>query len=186
MKRTALLAILITVLIAGEPFAQTTTTVLDKPLAATLEVYAYPQRGQSASTQGRDESVCYQWAVNNTGNDPFALQKQAQAQIAATEQGKQQAAAQAGQGSVAKETVKVAAVGTLIGGISGNEGKGAAYGAAAGLIRGIRRQNAEKAAATQSVEAQGQQMQQATAAQVDSFKKAFSVCLEGKGYLVKY
>ena len=184
MKRTALLAILITVLIAGEPFAE--TIVLDKPLAATLEVYAYPQRGQSATTQGRDESVCYQWAVNNTGNDPFQLQKAAEAQIAGTQQATQQAAQQAGQGSVAKETVKTAAVGTLIGGISGNEGKGAAYGAALGVIRGVRRQNAEKAAAQQSVQQQGQQMQQATAAQIDSFKKAFSVCLEGKGYLVKY
>jgi hypothetical protein len=33
---------------------------------------------------------------------------------------------------------------------------------------------------------QGQGQQQATAEQMDNFKKAFSVCLEAKGCLVKY
>ena len=43
-----------------------------------------------------------------------------------------------------------------------------------------------KKEATAQVEAQGQQAQAATAAQLDNFKKAFSVCLEAKGYMVKY
>jgi uncharacterized protein (DUF3084 family) len=34
--------------------------------------------------------------------------------------------------------------------------------------------------------AQSQQAQQATAGQIENFKKAFSVCLEAKKYMVKY
>jgi hypothetical protein len=36
------------------------------------------------------------------------------------------------------------------------------------------------------VEQQSEQAQQATAQQMENFKKAFSVCLEGKKYLVKF
>jgi hypothetical protein len=43
-----------------------------------------------------------------------------------------------------------------------------------------------KASASAQAAQQGQQAQQASAAQIESFKKAFSVCLEGKKYLVKF
>ncbi len=183
MKRTTILTILF-LLVACVAFTQGTS---QKTLAASLNVYAFPQQGQSASQQSQAESQCYQWAVQNTGTDPFQLQKNSQAIDQSKEQAKQQAAAQAGQqGTVGREMVKGAAVGTLIGGISGNEGKGAAYGAAAGVIRGNRKRRAEQEQAAQSVEQGAAQAQQANAQQVDNFKKAFSVCLEGKGYMVKY
>lgn len=40
--------------------------------------------------------------------------------------------------------------------------------------------------AQQQAQQQGQAQQQATAEQVDNFKKAFSVCLEVKDYMVKF
>src|SRR4051812_24824903 len=123
---------LIVALAATAAFAQTS----QKSLASSLNVYAFPQKGQSASEQSVAEADCYNWAVQNTGSDPFQLQKQAQQIAGQTEAAKQQAAAQSGSGTVGREALKGAAVGTLIGGISGNEGKGAAYGAAAGIIRG--------------------------------------------------
>ena len=49
-----------------------------------------------------------------------------------------------------------------------------------------RRNRAASQQAAQQAEAQGAQAQQATQQQMDNFKKAFSVCLEGKGYTVKY
>jgi hypothetical protein len=49
-----------------------------------------------------------------------------------------------------------------------------------------RRAKAAQAQATKQVESQGQQAQQATAEQMLNFKKAFSVCLEAKKYMVKY
>ena len=58
----------------------------------------------------------------------------------------------------------------------GDSSQGAAYGAAAGAVAARRRSRA----------ASQQAQQQATAEQVGNFKKAFSVCLEAKDYMVKY
>jgi hypothetical protein len=157
-----------------------------KTLAATMGLYAFPAKGQSTAQQNTDEAACYTWAVQNTGTDPFELQKKSQADQQAAQQAKAQAS-QAGKGSGAAGAVGGAAVGALIGEIADNDpGKGAAYGAAAGLIAGRRKGQAAQKQATAQADAQAAQVQQATAAQMDGFKKAFSVCLEAKEYLVKY
>ncbi len=151
-----------------------------------LQVYVFPTAGQTPEQQSVDEGTCYNWAVQNTGSDPFALQKQAQQQQQQTQQ-QQQQIAQSGKGSGAVGAVGGAAAGALIGEIASDDaGKGAAYGAAAGLIVGRRQARRAKGQASQQVEQQGQQAQQATAEQIENFKKAFSVCLEAKDYMVKY
>ena len=155
-----------------------------KTLAATMNVYAFPSKGQTPEQQSKDEAECYQWAVSNTGTDPFQLQKQAEQQKAQTEQQKQQAQS-AGQGAGAAGAVKGAAAGALIGSISGDAGQGAAIGATAGVVAGRRKAKAAQAQATQQAEQSGQQAQAATAEQMNNFKKAFGVCLEAKGYMVK-
>jgi len=63
---------------------------------------------------------------------------------------------------------------------------GAAYGAAAGVIAGRRRGKAAEKKAEEQVKQQSQQAEQATAEQMGNFKKAFSVCLEAKKYMVKF
>ena len=157
-----------------------------KTLAATLNVYVFPTTGQTPEQQSTDEATCYSWAVQNTGSDPFNLQKQAQQQAQQT-QAAQQQAQQAGKGSGAVGAVGGAAVGALVGEIASDDaGKGAAYGAAAGLLVGRRKGKQAQAQATQQATQQGQQAQQATAQQVENFKKAFSVCLEANKYMVKY
>jgi hypothetical protein len=162
------------------------TAAPPKTLAATMNVYVFPQKGQPPETQSQDEAACYQWAVQNTGTDPFTLQKQSEQQAQQTEQAKQQAQT-AGKGAGAAGAVKGAAAGALIGEIANDDaGEGAAYGAAAGMVAGRRRAKSAQRQATQQAEQQGQQAQQATAEQLSNFKKAFSVCLEGKSYLVKY
>jgi len=40
-------------------------------LAATIKVYVFPRAGQDAAQQSRDEAVCYDWATQQTGVDPF-------------------------------------------------------------------------------------------------------------------
>jgi hypothetical protein len=171
--------------VAGAAFAQTTTTTtVQKSLASTLDVHAFPQKGQSSSDQSQDESACYTWAVQNTGTDPFQLQKTAAQNQANADAAKQQAAAST-QGTTGRTALRGAAAGTLIGGISGNEGKGAAYGAAAGIIVGNRRKRQAQEQANATVDNANMQSQESINASMESFKKAFSVCLEGKGYLVK-
>jgi hypothetical protein len=184
MKKTMTVTIALCVvgaLWSGPALAQSGT----KSLASTIDVYVFPTEGQDAQQQSIDEATCYDWAVQNTGNDPFDLQKQAQQQQQQTQQAQQQAQA-VGTGAGAAGAVRGAAGGALIGAIAGDTGKGAAYGAAAGLLAGRSAGRHARASATQQATQQGQQAQQATAEQIDNFKKAFSVCLEAAEYLVKY
>ena len=155
-------------------------------LASTMEVYVFPEEGQEADQQSKDEAECYQWAVTNAGADPFELQKQSEAQAEQTEQAVA-AAQQSGQGAGVKGAARGAAAGALIGEIADDDAsKGAAYGAAAGAVRGRRQARAAKEQATKQAEAQGEAQQAATEEQIGNFKKAFSVCLEAKDYMVKY
>lgn len=157
-----------------------------KSLAGTLGIYVFPSKGQDAKQQSEDESACYQWAVSNSGIDPFEVQKQQTAE-AQQAQAAQQQAAKAGAGSGARGAVGGAAAGALIGEIADDDaGKGAAWGAGVGLLAGHRRGRRANYEAQQQAEAQTEQSQQASEEQLGDFKKAFSACLEGKNYIAKY
>ena len=191
MKMNLALAIGLTWIAATVATAQTPppasgTAPAPKTVAASMNVYVFPTTGQDTAQQSKDESECYTWAVQNSGSDPFALQKQAQQQQQKTEEQKKQAE-KAGTGAGAAGAVKGAAAGALIGEIANDDaGEGAAWGAAAGVVAGRRKAKQAKKEAAEQAEKQGQQAQQATAEQIDNFKKAFSVCLEAKKYMVKY
>lgn len=146
--------------------AQTTGSAVNKKVG----VYVYPSKGQSADQQNTDESECYTWAVQQSGYDPINPTKVQAQQV---DQGPD--------GSAVRGSAGGAAVGAAIGAISGDAGKGAAIGAVSGAVLGIRRGRMAHAAE------QGQANQQATQANqnlVDGFKKAYSACLQGKGYTV--
>ena len=155
-------------------------------LAATMEVFVFPSEGQNSSQQAKDEVTCYEWAVGNTRTDPFALAKQEQSEQQLA-QAEKQAAEQVGRGRGAQSAVAGAAAGALIGEIANDDaGKGAAWGAAAGAIRGRRVGRQQQQQAQQEVAAKAEQREESTAGELDNFKKAFSVCLEAKEYMVKY
>jgi hypothetical protein len=157
-----------------------------KTLASTINVYVFPNNGQASSQQSKDEGECYNWAVTNTGSDPFELQKQAASSQQQTQQ-QVQAAQRGAQGAGARGAAGGAAAGALIGAIADEDkSEAAAWGAALGAVGARRhaRKGSEQAAAAAT--SSGAATQQATAAQMDNFKKAFSVCLESKQYMVKY
>ena len=157
-----------------------------KTLASTMDVYVFPNEGQEASQQSQDESECYDWAVANVGADPFQLAKDADTneQLAAAEMA---AAEQTGKGAGARGAVRGAAAGAVIGEVTGGDaGESAAIGAAAVAVRGRRQGRRAQAEATEQAAAQAEQREVATAGDLDNFKKAFSVCLETKEYMVKY
>lgn len=157
-----------------------------KTLAATIDVFVFPGDGQPAEQQSRDEAECYNWAATNTGKDPFELQKKAAAQQNQTDQQVRQAQA-ATQGSGAKGAAGGAVAGALIGEIvSDNASSGAAWGAALGGIRARRTAQARSQQAQASAQQSGAAKQQATATDIENFKKAMSACLEAKKYMVKY
>jgi len=155
-------------------------------LGSTMDVYVFPAEGQDSSQQSKDEAACYEWAVGNTGSDPFDLAKQEQAD-AQQAQADQQAAEQAGQGSGARGAVRGAAAGALIGEIANDDAsEGAAWGAAAGAVRGRRQGKQAQQQAQQQAATQAEDREEATEEQLTNFKNAFSVCLEAKEYMVKY
>lgn len=173
------LAILLLIAIPFAAHAQQT-------LGSTMEVYVFPAEGQDAAQQSKDEAACYEWAVDNTGSDPFDLAKQEQAD-AQQAQAEQQAAKQAGKGSGARGAVRGAAAGALIGEIANDDAsEGAAWGAAAGAIHGRRQGRKAQAQAQQQAQSQAEQREEATEQQLANFRNAFSVCLEAKDYMVKY
>lgn len=182
----ALLAIVATLSTAQAQTPAVSAPTGQKTLAATMNVYVFPNTGQSATQQSKDESACYNWAVQNTGTDPFQISNEEAQQQQQTAQQMQQAQ-DAGKGTAVKGTVGGAAVGALIGGIAGGEaGKGAVWGAGLGLLGGAAKSRNQQQQATQQAQQQGQAASQALAGQLDNFKKAFSVCLEAKKYMVKY
>ena len=175
-----ILVILITVVAPLAVHAQ------QQSLGSTIDVYVFPAEGQDAAQQSKDEVACYEWAVGNTGTDPFDLSKQEQADQQQA-QAEKEAAKQAGRGSGARGAVRGAAAGALIGEIANDDAsEGAAWGAAAGAIQGRRKGRRAQQEAQQQAAAQAEQREEATEQELANFKKAFSVCLEAKDYMVKY
>jgi hypothetical protein len=157
-----------------------------KTLAATINLYVFPASGQNAQKQSQDEVECYNFAVTNTGSDPFDLQKQASQQQAQTSQQVQQAQA-SGRGAGARGALGGAAAGALIGEIADEDrSEAAAWGAAIGAVSARRNASQRSQQAAASAQQSGAQQQAATAEQIENFKKAMSVCLEAKQYMVKY
>ncbi len=190
MKKTIVMAALL-ILVAGAMPAGVGAQTGGQPtgqktLAATMDVFVFPTQGQDAKQQSMDEAECYNWAAGNTGNDPFSLAKQSEQDKQQAEKAKEDAKKD-GQGAGAQGAVKGAAAGALIGEIANDDaGKGAAYGAAAGVIRGRRKGRQAQKQAEQQAEQQAQQATAVTGEALSNFKKAFSVCLEAKNYMVKF
>jgi hypothetical protein len=186
MKKQKLLVVLGIACAIALPLNMAGAQSSQKTLAATLDTYVFPEKGQDAAQQSKDEAECYDWAVSNTGSDPFDLQKKSAQSQAQADAAKQQAA-QASQGAGAKGAVGGAAVGAIVGEIADDDaGKGAAYGAAAGAIAARRTAKKQTAQVEAQAEQQAQKSQAATAESIEKFKKAFSTCLEAKNYKVKY
>jgi hypothetical protein len=181
MRRMIVVSLLIAV-----PFSTGVAQESGQTLASTMEVFAFPTEGQDASQQSQDEAACFEYANSSTGTDPFNLAKQQESneQLAAAEM---QAAESTGQGAGARGAVKGAAAGALIGEVTGGDaGESAAIGAAAVAVRGRRQGRAARQQAEQQAAQEAAAREEATAGDLENFKKAFSVCLEAKDYMVKY
>ncbi len=135
----------------------------------------YPTKGQNSQQQEKDKFECYNWAKQNSGFDPMAP-------IQATAPPPQK---EAPVGGVGRGAARGAAVGVTAGAIAGDAGKGAAIGAASGaLVGGMRRRDQvqrETAAQEQYVNQQQAQYDQKR----QGYNRAYSACLEGRGYTVK-
>ena len=136
-----------------------------------LKLYVFPAKGQSQQQQKLDEFECYKWGMEQSGIDPLNLPK---VEVAPAQTGPT--------GAAVGGAAKGAAAGVAIGAIAGDAGTGAAIGAVAGGLAGRRKGKQAQAQANQQAQAAAAKTEQEMK---DSFKKAFSVCIEGKGYTVK-
>ncbi|MGB5385222.1 MAG: glycine zipper domain-containing protein [Eudoraea sp.] len=139
-------------------------------VSKTVGLYVFPAKDQSAAQQADDESYCYKWGVQQSGIDPLNPPS-VQAQQVET----------GPDGSAIRGGARGALAGVAIGAIAGDAGKGAAIGAVAGGLGGRR---ASRVGRSQQQQANNQAAGQAEADMMNSFKKAYSACLQGKGYTV--
>lgn len=139
-------------------------------LSQTFGVYAYPAKGQSDTQMANDESICYKSARSKTGVDPANLPP------ATTP------AATTHQGGTVRGAAGGAAGGAAIGAVAGNAGQGAAIGAVSGALIGRARQNQLNRAEAQYAQANAQAQRSQS---MNNFRRAYSACLESKGYTVK-
>jgi hypothetical protein len=157
------------------PAAQAATTAAPASMTASLNkslgLYVFPAKEQKPDQQATDEQACYTWAVEQSGIDPVTMTATVPDSVA-----------KGPDGSAVKGAAKGAVAGVAIGAIAGDAGKGAAIGAAAGGMAGLSGGKKKQAQKEQQAKEQAAATDQA---KIDSFKKAYSACLEGKGYTVK-
>jgi hypothetical protein len=161
----------LTALAQVPPAVPDTSKMTYNQISSGLKLYVFPAKNQSKQQQKIDEFECYKWGMEQSGIDPLNLPKveAAPAQTGPT-------------GGAIKGGAKGAAAGVAIGAIAGDAGKGAAIGAVAGGLAGRRAGKQAQAQANQSSQAEAANKEQELR---NSFVKAFSVCLEGKGYTIK-
>lgn len=143
---------------------------------AQSDLIIYPKEGQSENQQEKDKYECYTWAKKQTGFDPMEVPK-------ATELPPQK---EAKKGGALRGAARGALLGTVVGGIADDEwGKGAAIGAAAGgLFGGMRRQE-QKRQQEQAEQQWAQEQASQYANKRSNYNRAYSACLEARGYTVK-
>ena len=137
--------------------------------AASLSAWAqkpgvHPAKGQSVDQQTSDDAQCLSSASQQTGVDPAAI-----AAAPAPSTGPQ--------GERVRGAARGAAAGAVVGEVTDNRRNGAEVGAAAGMVAGGRqsRQN----------NAQAQNAQAANTQALDTYYRAYSSCMQGRGYTIQ-
>ena len=137
--------------------------------AAAAQPIVYPAKGQSAQQQKKDDAECYAWAKQTTGIDPAAV---------ASSPPPQDTGPATGGGQRVRGAARGAVGGAAIGAIAGDAGQGAGIGAVVGTMAGGRQARQQQAAQNQQSVAQHQDL-------INTHYRAFSACMEGRGYTIK-
>jgi len=162
-------------------------------VAAAQSLYVFPAQGQSEEQMEQDKFSCHQWAVGETNYDPM---NPPAAQPAATGAVIEEPLLNCSHYGGGRGAVRGAAKG-YVGGkvVDGKTSKSTKLGAATGAIKGnqtkkaCEQENAQRRQRNEQRRAQAEQ--QAAAAggpppgTADDYTRAYSVCLEAKGYQVK-
>jgi hypothetical protein len=148
--------------------------------AHAQEQMIYPAKGQSAQQQDKDKYECYGWAKGQTGFDPMALPTTS---TPAPQAGNRSLAGGALGGAAAGAAV--GAVGGAIGGGGKGAGKGAGIGAGVGGMLGGMSAAGQNSKASKDRQEWERREANSYAAHRSKYNRAFSACLEGRGYTVR-
>jgi hypothetical protein len=177
MKSFAMIVVLVCVASACAG-AQATQAAQPASVTASLNkslgVYVFPAKSQTPEQQSVDEQACYSWAVQQSGVDPLNMTPT-----------KAQPVDKSPDGSVVAGAAVGAMAGAVVGSAVHHHGYHTGGAAAAGAMVGAMAGAAHKSKKDAQKEQQAQQAAAATdKAKIDSFKKAYTACLQGKGYSV--
>jgi hypothetical protein len=139
------------------------------------ELIIYPAKGQSAEQQEKDKFECYSFAKGQSGFDPMALPT-ASAPPPTKE---------APEGGAGRGAVRGALGGAAIGYLTGDTKQGAKIGAAGGGLLGGMRRHDQKAREDYNRQQWEQQQVQQYSQNRNNYNRAFSACMEGRGYTVR-
>jgi len=142
--------------------------------ALAQDLIIYPAKGQSQEQMEKEKFECYTWAKQQTGFDPM------QVPTASTPPPQQKA----GQGGALKGAAVGAGTGALVK-RKGSRSKGAATGALVGGVLGGAKQSQQNRQDQQAQQQWEQQQANEYAQKRNTYNRAYSGCLEGKGYTVK-
>ncbi len=145
--------------------------LIAQDISKSLGLYVFPSNNQDNATQEADETACFKWAKEQSGYDPINPTKYVAAEVDSSPDG-----------SAVRGAARGAAAGAAIGAIAGDTGEGAAIGAVVGGLRGRR---AKKVGDQQQQQANSAAASTASTNAANDYNKAFTACMEGKGYTVK-
>jgi len=147
--------------------------------ASAQEMVIYPSQGQSTEQMEQDKFQCYTWSKDESGFDPMAPPT-------ASEPPPQTEAAKGGTGRGAvRGGLAGATVGAIAGNSKGDTRDAARAGAAGGAIVGTARRNDQKRQEAQKQQAWEQQQVTQYKQGRSNYNRAYSACMEGRGYSVK-
>ncbi len=142
--------------------------------AMAQDPIVFPAKGQSQEQMEKDKFACYTWAKQETGFDPMKVPT-------ATSPTPQQTAQRG-------TAVRGAAVGAGVGAIvekDGSRSKGAATGALIGGLLGGARTRRQMNRDEQAKKQWEQEQAAIYAQKRHTYNRAYTACLEAKGYTVK-
>jgi hypothetical protein len=145
------------------------------------ELMIYPANGQSQDQMEQDKFQCYSWARQQTGFDPM----QAPTATAPPPAPKAQSSTAGGavKGGVGGALLG-AGVGAIAGGSKGAK-KGAGIGALSGGVLGGARSHNQQQQDQRARDQWEREQTQQYASNRSAYNRAYSVCLEGRGYTVR-
>jgi len=146
------------------------------PMPPPQKIFVYPNNGQSPEQTDRDRYECHEWSVHETGVDP-SRDANPYERIVVQPSGPPPGA----------NTAAGAIAGGIIGSILGGRhdaGAGLVFGAATGAIIGSAADANNQAQMQHMTQAQIAEAQAQGRARLDTYKRAFSACMTGRGYTV--